>query len=169
MTIHWNTIETILSALRTDIEHAINWFTEHCMKVNPSKFQFMILQKFTSKEIKPEFIQVHGTFISCNSEVKLLGITIDGKLKFDKYVALSCKHAARQLNVLFRFKSIFDLKEREQINNTFILSNFNYCRIAWHVCGKVDTETIEKIQERELRFMFNDNKGLYSSILEKWG
>ncbi len=79
------------------------------MQVNPSKFQFMFLQKFTSKEIKPEFIQVHVTFIQCNNEVKLLGITIDDKFKFDKQVDLLCKNAARQLNVLYRFKGIFVL------------------------------------------------------------
>ncbi len=35
----------------------------------------------TSKEIKPEFLEVHGTFIPCYNEVTLLGITIDDKLK----------------------------------------------------------------------------------------
>ncbi len=51
----------------------------------------MFLQKFTSKEIKPEFIEVHGTNIPCKNEVKLLGITIDDKLKFDKQVDILCK------------------------------------------------------------------------------
>ncbi len=46
-----STIETVLSALRTDTELDINWFIETFMKLNPSKFQFMFLQEFTSKEI----------------------------------------------------------------------------------------------------------------------
>ncbi len=62
--------------------------------------------------------------------MKLLGITIEDKLKFDKQVDLLCKNAAGQLNVLYRFKGIFDLKEREKIYNTFILSNCNYCSIV---------------------------------------
>ncbi len=163
------TIETVLSALKTDTEKAINWFVENFMQVNPSKFQFMFLQKFTSKEIKPEFIEVHGINIPRKNEVKLLGITIDDKLKFDKQVDILCKNAARQLNILYRFKGIFDLKEREKIYHTFILSNFNYCPIVWHFCGKVNTKKIEKIQERALRFMFNDKKSSYSSLLEKCG
>ncbi len=56
----------------------------------------MFLEKFTSKEIKPEFIQVHGTFIPHINYVKLLGITIDDKLKFDKQFDLLFKNAARQ-------------------------------------------------------------------------
>ncbi len=102
------------------------------MQVNPSKIQFKFLPKFTSKEIRPQFIEVYGSNIPCKNEVKLLGITIDDKLKFDKKVDILCKNAARQLTILYRFKGIF-----------------------------------EKIQERALRFMFNDKKSSYSSLLKK--
>ncbi len=56
----------------------------------------MFLQKFTSKEIKSEFIEVHGTKIPCKNQMKLLGITIDDKLKFNKQVNILYKNAARQ-------------------------------------------------------------------------
>ncbi len=62
-------------------------------------------------------------------EVKLSGITIDEKLKFDKHVNIISKKAAGQIHVMYHFKSVFDLKERQVIYNTFILSNFNYCPI----------------------------------------
>ncbi len=51
--------------------------------------------------------------------MKLLGITIDQKLKFDKHIGNLCKNAARQINIMYRFKGIFDLKEKEQIYNSF--------------------------------------------------
>ena len=72
---------------------------------------------------------------------------------------------------MYRFKKIFDLKEREGIYNTFILSNFNYCPTGWHFCGKVCTKKIEDIQEQALRFMFNDKESSYtcSSLLNKCG
>ncbi len=64
--------------------------------------------------------------------MNILGIPVDHMLKFDKKkkVDMFCKNAARQLNVLYRFKSIFDLKEMETIYKTFILSNFNYCPVV---------------------------------------
>ncbi len=46
--------------------------------------------------------------------MKLLEITIDDKFKFDKQVDLLCKITARQLNVFYRCKGIFDLKEKEK-------------------------------------------------------
>ncbi len=47
---------------------------------------------------------------------------------------LTCKNAARQLNVLYRFQGIFELKQRAKI--------YNYCPIVWHLCLKFNTEKI---------------------------
>ncbi len=71
----------------------------------------MFLKKYISKEIVPKFIEIHGTEIKREKEVTLLGITIDEKLRFDTHVNNLCKKAARQINVVYRFKGIFDLKE----------------------------------------------------------
>ncbi len=68
---------------------------------------------------------------------------------------------------MYRFKIVYDLKERQIIHKTFILSNFNYCPIIWHFCRKTCTKKIETIQEKTLRFMFNDKISTYSSLLEK--
>ncbi len=59
---------------------------------------------------------------------------------------------------MYHFKGVFDLKERQIIYNTFMLSNFNYCPIIWHFCEKTGTEKIEAIQERTLQFMFIDRQ-----------
>ncbi len=47
----------------------------------------------------PNFIEINSTNIPCEKEVKLLGIAIDEKLKFDKHVNIICKKAAREINV----------------------------------------------------------------------
>ncbi len=83
------------------------------MQVNPSKFQCMFLKPLTNKEEMPKFIEINGTTIPCDKELKLLGITIDEKLKFDKHVNIICKKGARQINVMYRFKGVFDLKEKQ--------------------------------------------------------
>ncbi len=146
----------------------MNWFKDNFMQANLEKFQFMFLKKYTSKEIVLKFFEIHGTEIKCEKEVKHLGITIDAKLRFDTYINILCKKAARQINVMYRFKGIFDLKERERIYNTFILSNFNCCPIIWHFCGNVTSKKIEKILERALRFMLKDQICTYEQLLEKY-
>ena len=88
-------------------------------------------------------------------------------MKFDIHINNICKKAVRQINVMYRFRGIFDLKEREKIHNTFILANFNYCPIVWHFCGKTSIRKIEKVQERALRFLHNDKISSYDTLIAK--
>ena len=53
------------------------------------------------------------------------------------------------------------------IFHTFILSNFNYCPLAWHFCSESNSKTLEKIQERALRFVYDDFKSTYRELLNK--
>ncbi len=52
--------------------------------------QSMFLKKYASKEIVPKFIEIHGTEIKCENEVKRLGITMDEMLRFDMYINNLC-------------------------------------------------------------------------------
>ncbi len=54
------------------------------------------------------YIEINGTKIKREREIKLLGITIDEKLNFDKHVDILCKKAARQIN-----SNIFLCKRKE--------------------------------------------------------
>ena len=89
------------------------------------------------------------------------------KLKFNEHITHICKQAAKQVSVLRRFSKILTEKEKLLIFNAFILSNFNYCPLVWHLCGKSDTAKMEKIQERALRFVFNDLSSSYSDLLRR--
>jgi hypothetical protein len=41
---------------------------------------------------------LNGINLSCEDEVKLLGVAIDFKLNFNTHISNICKKAARQLN-----------------------------------------------------------------------
>jgi hypothetical protein len=45
---------------------------------------------------------LEGNEIECETEVKLLSVTIDFKLNFNEHTSNICKKASRQLNVLKR-------------------------------------------------------------------
>ncbi len=60
-----STIETVLSAIQKDTANAIKWFEENYMKANITKFQFMFMKKYTSKEILPEFLNINDIKNTC--------------------------------------------------------------------------------------------------------
>lgn len=75
---------------------------------------------------------LNGISISCEDEVKLLGITIDFKLNFNTHISDICKKAARQLNVLKRIGKNLNRLGKLTIYYSFFMSNFSYCPLTWH-------------------------------------
>ena len=78
------------------------------------------------------------------SQVKVLGVTLDNKLNFSHHVSVICTKAARQLNALARISGFLSTTSRIIIYDSFINSNFNYCPLVWHFCGKKNGDKIEK-------------------------
>lgn len=65
--------------------------------------------------------------------------------------------------------SYLDVPSKMAIFRHFIISNFSYCPLVWHFCGKTNSDKMEKIQERGLRFVFNDFDSNYEDLLKKAG
>jgi hypothetical protein len=144
----------------------LDWFANNLMQANPDKFQALAIGKNTFKE--QICFDLKGSKIKCEEHVKLLGVTIDYELNFDKHISEICKKkSARQLNVLKRIGRYLNKLGRLTIYYSFILSNFNYCPVTWHFCSEKNIKKMEKIQERALRFIYNDYVLNYEELLEK--
>jgi hypothetical protein len=52
-----------------------------------------------------------------------------------------------------RLGRYLDRLSKLTIFHTFILSNFNFCPLAWHFCTDKNSQKLEKVQERALRFV----------------
>ena len=49
------------------------------------------------------------------------------------------------------------------------MSNFEYCPIVWHFCGKGNNDKMENIQKRALKIVFSDFDAEYEDLLQKFG
>ena len=90
---------------------------------------------------------------------------LDSKLNFNHHVSALYTKVARQLNALAIISRFLSTSSRMIIYNSFINSNFNYCPIVWHFCGKTNGDKIEKIQERALRIIFRNYDSRYPELL----
>ena len=156
--------EELYSKLSNDSQIAIQWFSENGMKANPNKFQFIVAHRYTDVT---DPIMIGSLSLNPEPHVKLLGITIDKRLNFDFYVNSLCKRAGKQLNVLKRFSNILGQNQRLRIFQTFIASIFDYCPTVWNFCSKTKAKLIEKIQERGLRYVYNDDTSTYRELLDR--
>ena len=77
--------------MEQESESAVNWFKQSEIIVNADKFQAIILNK---KESEAKFkLNIDNNDIESTKSVKLLGIAIDDRLRFDqhiKFVFQSC-------------------------------------------------------------------------------
>ena len=129
---------------------------------NPS-FSISPKTNYTSEKI-----QINNEDIQIVTSVKLLGITIDNRLNFDKHISSICKSAANQLNALVRLKTFLGSNERKVLVNSFTLSNFNYCPLVWFISSSISLRKIKNLHKRALRFLLNDYINSCEQLLQKF-
>ena len=109
------------------------------MQANPSQFQFMVMSNGT---VDKECISlcINESLLKPMSHVKVLAVTKGDRLTFNEHVNVCCSKAARQLNALFRISRYLDTSSCSFLFNSSVKSNFNYCSMVWHFCGKVNND-----------------------------
>ena len=158
-------VNNLVNVLEKDSKSLIEWFNLNKMQANPDKFQAMAIGKKTiSENISFNFDSV---VIKPDQEIKLLGVDIDYLLNFNTHISNICRKASRQLNVLKRIGKHLCKLGKLTIYHSFIMSNLNYCPLAWHFCSEQNTKKLEKIQERALRFIYDDYCSNYDELLSK--
>ena len=94
-------IESVILQLEEDSETLINWLCNNCLKANPDKFH--LITNCSNPNIS---VNVDGYEITNSSQEKLLGITIDNKLRFDEHVSKLCKKASQKPHDFLGFQDI---------------------------------------------------------------
>ena len=76
---------------------ATTWFDNNYMCANPNKFQSIILSRDGQQLFS---ISGRDNTILSDTTVKVLGVTLDNRLNFDKYISSLCIKASRQIIAL---------------------------------------------------------------------
>ena len=97
-----NSIFHLIKTLECETNIATSWLRSNKMIANTDKFHSIILT------------------IQSEQYVKLLGVTIDNKLNFEKHVSDLCRTASAQLNALFRFSNILPFKAKFVFEQSFV-------------------------------------------------
>jgi len=70
---------------------------------------------------------IGANVISFTKIVRLLGVMIDDKLKFDCHVSTLCKKVASKVHLLKKSSFMFDMKFKVILYKMFIQSSFEFC------------------------------------------
>ena len=120
------------------------------MKVNPGKFQFMILQ---DKSHHILILKINSIKVEA-SDVLLLGIAIDKKLTFKQHTENLCRKPQYKLHALRHVRKPLTIEEAKIISNVFIESKFNYAPLLSILCRKTLYSKIGKIYHKTLKVIY---------------
>ena len=114
------------------------------MITNPEEFHLM----FLSANKKDLTINIRGISLKSEANFTLLGVDINNCLSFHDHINKLFREAANQINAPKRLSLLMRMAEKAILIKSFILSNFNYCPLVWHLCSKRDIDKMEKIQTK---------------------
>jgi len=126
------------------------------MIVNETKHQALILGKTEHKFCFP-----------VNHAIDIFGMPVDNKLSFDKHVSVICKKINNQFNVILRFGKLINKETLFKLYKAFILPDFHYSSSVWHFCGVRNTDKLDNLNKRILRFLLQDYSCPYAILLSK--
>ena len=98
---------------------------------------------------------------------KLLGITFDCKLKFNKHIEDICQKASQKLNALARLAPYMGTNKKRILINAFFKLQFNYCPFVLMCCKRSLNTKINRLHEQCLRIIYNDKKSNFNELLVK--
>ena len=73
----------IFQDLVYDLKNVLHWFRINSLKANPTKFQFMVLERSLLSYFY--VLNIDGMNTTSTNEVTLLGVSIDNKLTFKNH------------------------------------------------------------------------------------
>ena len=159
-----NCSDELKASLEEDAQRAISWFDNNYMDANPDKFQCISLYRFGRPPIS---ISIEGNTIPSSDIIKVLGVTLDSSLKCNTHISNLCSKASILINAMKRIEKYLDTDCRISMYKSFISSIFSYCPVSWMLCGKQNSDKLEKLQERALRFVFSYYTSPYSDLLKR--
>ena len=80
-------LQDLKERLQRNMQVALNWFTQNRLKVNPSKTEMMILKSRRLKSDSNISITFGNSELVPTQSAKILGVTLDSELAWDKHVA----------------------------------------------------------------------------------
>ena len=105
--------------------------------------------------------------IKSEDSVKLLGVTIDNKLRFKEHVSHLCKKVSLKLHALARISNFMSQNKLRLLLKAFIESQFGYCPLVWMFHSRSLNNRINSLHKRALRLVYKDQTLSFEELLRK--
>ena len=144
-------VTEILSLLKTDLKVLLQWAKKWRMKISLSKTEFCVfsLDVDVIDQAREYNFTVDDKKIMYNKTPKILGVTLDEKMKFESHIDNVEKKAFRSLDLLRKVKETESISPKCMLHlyKALVAPQLEYAATVWQV-GNCDP--LEKIQRKGL-------------------
>ena len=88
-------------------------------------------------------------------------------MEFEEHVKNILVTAGKKLTALARLSSILSFSKFRLLMKSFVESQLAYCPLVWMLCSRTLNTKIDKLQERALRILYDDDISTFEQLLEK--
>ena len=141
--------------LQQDLDKLAHWEGLWQMQFHPEKCQVLRVSKKTKSNTFNATYTLHGHSLEVVDDVKYLGVTISGNLKWDKHVTNIVKKANSTLAVLKRNLKVPSKTIKSAAYKALIRPHLEYSSTVWDPSTKVLKNKIEQVQRRSARWVCN--------------
>ena len=159
-----NNTDEVLNKLEEQSILLIEWYKYNYQKPNPEKWHLILNERGSNS-----YRNINGKYIFNSENEKILGVYFDNTLNFDYHIDKLCKKASQNLHALARVSVFMSCRQKKQIMNAFITSQFGYCPLIWMFHNRKMLKQINRIRERALRIVYADDNSSFEDLLEKLG
>ena len=143
-------IMQIRSNMQDSLDQVSNWCDNNHMVINPIKTKSMTIATRQKHQVSPSPLDLdlvlNGAKIDQVSEHRLLGITIDSKLRWDSHINNVCKTVLRRVFLLSKLGYIVDIDTRKLFFNAHIKPHIDYVSVVWDGCSYVLKKRLNSLQ-----------------------
>ena len=148
----------IRSNMPDSLDQVSNWCDNNHMVINPIKTKSVPIATRQKHQLSPLPLDrfLNGAKTDQVSEHRLLGITIDSKLRWDSHIYNVCKTVSRRVSLLSKLTYIVDIDTRKLFFNAHIKPHIDYASVVWDRCSDVLKKRLHTLHRRAVKLILPD-------------
>ena len=144
--------------IRSNMQDSLDQVSNRCdnnhMLINPIKTKAMTIATRQKHQLSPLPLDLvlNGAKIDQVSEHRLLGITIDNRLRWDSDINTVCKTVSIRVFLWSKLRYIVNIDTRKLFFNAHIKPHFDYASVVWDGCSDVLKKRLNSLHRRAVIF-----------------